>query len=260
MFESAVKSLCGLRSTFLASLRKYETRCTQILLLISILGNATWEGGCVIYLTQHNCLIWKLHSKSWLVLMNRCIWFRGEILCTLKNRADRPWKNKGALDNGSATASILVGCLSCVSKGPCFALDAWALALMTSWEVVSHLYPIHGEHALCQGISQMLVLGTRYKKMLENTLKRHAYSPTCTLSLQSRNPSPLPSCFSHALFFNRAWWFVEEDVPHSPLTDLEPCETKWFSVVTWKISCGATDILNVSGDPSPEETNRVLYL
>lgn len=106
--------------------------------------------------------------------MSRRIWFRGEILCTLKKRADRPWKNKGALDNGSATANILVGCLSCVSKGPCFALGARALALMTSWEVVSPLHPIRGEHALCQSTSQMLVLGTRYKKMLENALKRHA--------------------------------------------------------------------------------------
>lgn len=93
---------------------------------ISILGNVTWEGGCVIYLTQHNCLIWKLHSKSWLVLMNSCIWFRGEILGTFlkkkkkekikenkRKKKERPLKNKRALDKRSVIVNILIGCLSC---------------------------------------------------------------------------------------------------------------------------------------------------
>lgn len=106
----------------------------------SILGNVTWEGGCVIYLTQHNCLISKLPGKSWLVLMNSCIWFRGNIVYIKKEtnkqtneRAQRPWKNRRALDKRSAIANILVGLLSCVSKGPLFALDAWALALMMKY-------------------------------------------------------------------------------------------------------------------------------
>lgn len=63
-----------------------------------------------------------------------------------------------------------------------------------------------------------------------------------------------------ALLFNRTRWFVKENAPQSPWTDLEPCERKYFSTVTLKISCGATDTLNVSGDPTPEETNRVLCL
>lgn len=176
---------------------------------ISILGNVTWEGGCVIYLTQHNCLIWKLHSKSWLVLMNSCIWFRGEILGTFlkkkkkekikenkRKKKERPLKNKRALDKRSVIVNILIGCLSCVSKGPLFTLDAWALALMMKcWWLAGKLLPPHSPSMrnmlFVRAFHKWLVLGTRYKKMLENTLKRHVLqSDLCTVSaLQESLPT-----------------------------------------------------------------------
>lgn len=201
MFESVVKSLCGLRSFFGIPVQVWDKlHSNSASKKISILGNVTWEGGCVIHLTQHNCPTWKLHGKSWLVLMNNCTWFRGEILCRLKKKKKciEIMKEQNSSEQEICYCQYsywlpllcfqgTTFCSGCMGSG----IDDQTV--MTSGEVVSPLHPLHGEYTLCQGISQVAGAGDQIWKMLENTLKRHViHSDLCTVfALQESLPTGL---------------------------------------------------------------------
>lgn len=149
-----------------------------------------WEGGCVIDLTQHNCLIWKLPGKSWLVLMNSCIWFRDEI--SVHNKRKKKKSTETMKEQKISGQEICYCQYSCRSPILCFqgtpfcsgcmgsGIDA---VLMTSREVVSTPAPSMGNTLLVRAFHKWQVLGTKYKKMLENTPKGHVIqSDLCTVS------------------------------------------------------------------------------